>query len=118
MSNRVQDMKWFAFDGIGPRGGAWSGGNSTNRDWVFNAGGSQMPTDPYLLTLRILGKRGAFRAGANLRINNTLEFQSNGDREVRDIALDLRGGWERRIPAGDRFTLSFDPEERSSTDHD
>ena len=64
-----------------------------------------MPTDPYLLTLRILGKKNAFRVGANLRINNTLEFQSNGDREVRDVTLDLRGGWERRIPAGERFTL-------------
>ena len=35
MSNRVEDMKRFAFDG-----GSWSGGNSTNRDFVFDSGGS------------------------------------------------------------------------------
>lgn len=71
----------------------------------FNAGGSRMPTDPYLISLRVVGARNAFRAGANIQLQRSLEFQPIGEREVQDLAFHGRAGWEKRIPAGDRFTL-------------
>ena len=40
MSNRVADMKKFAFDG-----GTWDGGSSANRDFIYNASGQIVASD-------------------------------------------------------------------------
>ena len=40
LSNRVTDMKRFAFDG-----GSWNGGSSANRDFIYNASGNIVAND-------------------------------------------------------------------------
>lgn len=75
----------------------------------FNSGGDRIPTDPFLFSLKIGGKKSAFRTGLNIRSNQKDESSTdiNGTRTTFDTQIDARFGWEWRREISRKFRLHY-----------
>lgn len=73
----------------------------------FNAGGSDLPTDPYLLSFKRSNKDGALRFGLNFKVKNKREFLDNGTRNIKENDVFFRAGYEWRKKVDKRFTLFY-----------
>lgn len=73
----------------------------------FNAGGTDLPTDPFLFSYKRVNNSGALRFGVNFRVVNQKEFLNNGERDVKENDFFFRGGYEWRNKVNNRFTLYY-----------
>lgn len=73
----------------------------------FNAGGTDLPTDPFLLNYKKVNDSGALRFGVNFRVVNRKEFLNNGERDLKENDFFFRGGYEWRSKVSKRFTLYY-----------
>ncbi len=75
----------------------------------FNNGGQGTLLDPYLFSLKFIGKNSTIRTAYNLSLKTRSEFEINGGfggvREVQDVTADVRFGWEWRRLVSNRFTI-------------
>ena len=73
----------------------------------FNSGGSDLPTDRYLFSLKFSKPKGALRFGLNFDSRSSNELINTGDRN--DLAADIffRGGYEWRKKIDHGFTLYY-----------
>lgn len=75
----------------------------------FNSGGDRIPVDPFLFSLKIGGKKSAFRTGLNVRSSQQDESATdiNGTRTTFDTRVDARFGWEWRCEITQKFRLHY-----------
>lgn len=75
----------------------------------FNSGGDRIPTDPFLFSFKIGGKKSAFRTGLNIRSRQQDEASNdiNGSRTTFDTRIDARLGWEWRREITRKFRLHY-----------
>jgi len=73
----------------------------------FNAGGSNLPTDPFLLSYKKANDKGAIRFGTNFRVTSQKEFLNNGERDLRENDFFFRAGYEWRSVIDKRFTFYY-----------
>jgi len=74
----------------------------------FNAGGTNLPTDPFLLSYKKANKSGAIRFGMNFKVTSKKEFLINsGERELKENDFFFRGGYEWRSVIDKRFTFYY-----------
>lgn len=73
----------------------------------FNAGGTNLPIDPFLLSYKKTNKSGAIRFGMNFRVTSKKEFLNNGERDLKENDFFFRGGYEWRNVIDKRFTFYY-----------
>lgn len=74
----------------------------------FNAGGDDLPKDPFLFSYKRLIGGGAIRFGTNFRIVNQQDFlNTGGQQDSRENDFFFRAGYEWRTSINRRFTLYY-----------
>lgn len=73
----------------------------------FNSGGQNLPTDPYLFSLKIPGARSTFRTSGNIRFRNREEASNSGQRLIYEKDIQLRAGFEWRRTLTKKFSFYY-----------
>lgn len=74
----------------------------------FNAGGQNVPKDPYLFSLKLFRDKKTWRFGANFKVDLSKEdFQIGNIREVKESEFLMRVGWEWQQTISKRFALYY-----------
>lgn len=75
----------------------------------FNSGGNQISADPFLVSMKLVGKRNALRLGFNIKSNQEDESASglDGTRNRFNNRFDVRFGWEHRVMVATKFGMHW-----------
>lgn len=73
----------------------------------FNAGGTDLPTDPFLLSYKRVNELGALRFGTNFKVTKRTVFQDNGQLDLTENSFFFRGGYEWRNQVDKRFIFYY-----------